>query len=384
MIATILAPELILGKAIGDLKVARDLTQRLRERAEEEGVEWDLVHSFFLLMGGFHVVRVDGSEDDITAPISKDRESPNAQPGRDSAARQSVTHTPHPPRLNTERERLANLPGIVVLTPRRAMQLLWCNLLPRLPNIRADEIKDKSKSSLFVKVVAAVQVAWVTAQVVVRTTRGLPVSQLELVVAAFSACAVLTYLVLIPKPQGVEVAGAPIPIQSSQWEEVLGVCRYDFSGFHLRTIFLPGVPVESLLALSHEGHATIPNDLIAVLWHHHTLGYAVGISTGGILFGAIHVAGWNFEFPTTLEQTIWRVSSVLILALLPLSLFPIFLHNIGRDFHLHDGDQKRVRITQLLALICGIAYTVARLALLVVTFRSLPNNAGGRAREPTE
>lgn len=31
-----------------------------------------------------------------------------------------------------------------------------------------------------------------------------------------------------------------------------------------------------------------------------------------LLFTAIHVAGWNFDFPTMLERTLWRVSSLLL------------------------------------------------------------------------
>jgi hypothetical protein len=35
-----------------------------------------------------------------------------------------------------------------------------------------------------------------------------------------------------------------------------------------------------------------------------------------LLFTAIHVAGWNFDFPTALERTLWRVSSLLLFGII--------------------------------------------------------------------
>jgi hypothetical protein len=42
-----------------------------------------------------------------------------------------------------------------------------------------------------------------------------------------------------------------------------------------------------------------------------------GVAIGGVIFGAIHIAAWNFDFPTSIERTLWRIASVLSTALLP-------------------------------------------------------------------
>lgn len=339
MVVTILAPEMILGKAIGDLMTAGKLTRKLRKRAEDEGVEWSVTHSFFLLMGGFRFEKTTkGSETEPRIDVDK---SPSE---------------------------------IVVLTPGRLKYIVakyenWISLgprvLPRLHKISGEEIKDKSKSNLFVKIVAVIQVVWVTVQVIVRTSRGLPVSQLELVVTAFSACAVLTYIVLIPKPQGVEVPAPSIPVFESQWHTVQG--QWNSGTIHLRSFFIPGLDESE----DREYTGAVANDAICIDEYRDASWHAFGISASGILFGVIHIAGWNFDFPSHTDRMIWRVSSVLIVALLPPSLLPFFWNCYSQTFNLYRISLRRERFAQMFALICGFIYTLARLALLAETFRSL-------------
>jgi len=61
MIATLLAPEIIMSKAIVDLLSATVFQNLLQELAEEDGVPWSLPHTFFANIGGF-AIRFDSSE----------------------------------------------------------------------------------------------------------------------------------------------------------------------------------------------------------------------------------------------------------------------------------------------------------------------------------
>jgi hypothetical protein len=53
MIGTIIAPELLLGKALGDLMSARESRDQMKTYAEKDKVEWSLTHAFYANMGGF-------------------------------------------------------------------------------------------------------------------------------------------------------------------------------------------------------------------------------------------------------------------------------------------------------------------------------------------
>jgi hypothetical protein len=62
MIITIIAPEMIFGKAIGDLASAIYNNKRMKEFIEKDDVDWGLSHSYFANMGGFiiHFPRNEG------------------------------------------------------------------------------------------------------------------------------------------------------------------------------------------------------------------------------------------------------------------------------------------------------------------------------------
>lgn len=53
MLWTILAPELVLSVAVGNLSRARDELLALKTYVEQDGVPWSLTHSLFANMGGF-------------------------------------------------------------------------------------------------------------------------------------------------------------------------------------------------------------------------------------------------------------------------------------------------------------------------------------------
>jgi hypothetical protein len=53
MLATMIAPEYILGKALADLQAAVTSRREMKEYARADGVEWELTHGFFANMGGF-------------------------------------------------------------------------------------------------------------------------------------------------------------------------------------------------------------------------------------------------------------------------------------------------------------------------------------------
>ena len=96
------------------------------------------------------------------------------------------------------------------------------------------------------------------------------------------------------------------------------------------------------------------------------IGYIFFMSVAGVVFGGIHCTGWFFNFPSSDEVILWRVSSAVLTGsafLLPL-LFYLIMETRSSTFG------WLVFVTAVFALTI-IAYVVSRLLLLVEAFISL-------------
>jgi len=237
-------------------------------------------------------------------------------------------------------------------------------VIEKLPDVSANEIHDKSKSNMFIKAVALGQVSWSLIQIVVRINKGLAVSQLEFVTSAFCVCAVITYGFLLAKPQGVEVPLRPLKLRRMDKKE-RQLLHHEL--MPLRGLFVPGLKPIRDFALGR-----IPNDFAddgeITGWTKRNSGtYALGMAVGGTIFGAIHIAGWNLQFPTDTERQWWYYSSILITLLLPLSLYPVILH--GWDKPLPKWAPWAYGAPWFISF--GLIYAIARVFLLVETLRTL-------------
>ena len=80
-----------------------------------------------------------------------------------------------------------------------ASQLLFareCGIIKAIPPIRVEEIDDKNKGDVVVKVLTLVQIVWLIMELAIRAAARLPVSQLEVVTLAFIITSILTYVML--------------------------------------------------------------------------------------------------------------------------------------------------------------------------------------------
>jgi len=96
----------------------------------------------------------------------------------------------------------------------------------------------------------------------------------------------------------------------------------------------------------------------------------------GVIFGGLHCMGWNFSFPTFLEQILWRATSLAI-TVIPLIVAPIdfLLANIKSS----GKFERMVLLTvDLIMTILLFTYVIARLSLLAqapALLRHLPQTA---------
>ena len=93
------------------------------------------------------------------------------------------------------------------------------------------------------------------------------------------------------------------------------------------------------------------------------------MSIVGVVFGGIHCVGWFFDFPSSAEVLLWRVSSTVLTGiafLLPVSF--TFVAFLSGSNSISDRQQDFAAAVFLIML---LVYVVSRLLLLVEAFISL-------------
>ncbi|KAI9766810.1 MAG: hypothetical protein M1840_006285 [Geoglossum simile] len=368
MLITLMLPELLVARAVQDFMLARRSYEEMKEIAEEDGVGWTLTHSFYANMGGF-VLRVDPS-------------SPKSEYHLDAH-------------------------GLFSARSSHAIE--------KLPSIAVEDIEDKSKGDFFVKGTAVVQVFWLVIQVVVRATKHLPISQLEITVLAFSVCAFITYLFSWSKPQDVMrptyIHATKRPPQTISSGGIKNQSNTNMRGGHS---WFRGMLLHTSILMPTDSSLPIPNDIEYCSENFkflHTTPFSFiddGIYLGGMVFGALHCFAWSFHFPTSTERMLWRVAgtaTAVVPLLYPLVFQCVWLMGLKEAFRetvksaesnvQHGTGSYRCLFTQvwnqftlktriaycLLQVITPaltVSYVLSRLFLVVEAFRSLfflPPNA---------
>jgi hypothetical protein len=88
----------------------------------------------------------------------------------------------------------------------------------------------------------------------------------------------------------------------------------------------------------------------------------------GVVFGGIHCVGWFFDFPSSDEATLWRVSSAVLTGIA--FLIPLFFTSFAIFLEISDS-HRRLYFTIAVSTIILLVYVVSRLLLIVEAFISL-------------
>ena len=376
MLGTVLAPELVLAKAMDNLCGSRKMTKSMRAFAREDNVQWTTTHSLYADMGGF-AISYGGAdlEKSVTLQIAMmfpaaERHEPvgisgtGETPGSNSRTilgdyAQKAWEIKWW-RENTEvvqsfmdgrvtQYNLIHLSAVEILRLRAANKI-------RLPPITEDDINDKSKSDTFAKAIAVGQILWNTVQIIARAIQRLPVSQLELAILAFSACAVIIYVLNWKKPKGPQIPHIVRRYNGVVPDAVLSCLRIKLN----EAIVWEPDPIDVIK--KRLSSSPIPNDNGAIGDDWSRFVGFVGAST---VFGALHVVAWNFAFPTRIEQIIWRATSIYITSAVPLMSISFLLTHSTSFYVLFPA------LYDWIELLLVVSYIPARLFLLVEIFRTM-------------
>lgn len=202
-----------------------------------------------------------------------------------------------------------------------------------------DAIDLRSKKSWFEKMLAGGQALWFCANVVSRLASGYPVTPLEDTTIAYTFCGLIASVAWLRCPQDIE---DPFEVDLEVADDATiaavecGYCTAQDSSSSSSSSSRTSYPV------------TAPNGLMMGM---------VCVVLG--LFAAVHIAAWDYPFPSAAEAWVWRCCSV---AMLPLGLLILFY-----------GDRCRSKHWSLAWTAPGLV--LLRLALLTVaatSFRRMP------------
>ncbi|KAF8649498.1 hypothetical protein AX16_005767 [Volvariella volvacea WC 439] len=222
--------------------------------------------------------------------------------------------------------------------------------------IPEEEIKDKAKGDPLSKALAVVQTTWFIVQCIARQTQGLVVTELELVTLAFAALNAITYFLWWHKPLNAQCpmyfkwngqrSTGPSRDRDSGTISEKGLIKRIISDFReyslvvvlwrwlikkpFSAIFLPLIEMllDDEFDEKEKGRKGVGAYYAGKMDMTDKAYLMYASSLIGIFFGGLHLIGWNFSFPTELEQRLWRISSVVITAvpaLLALTAIPLDL-----------------------------------------------------------
>jgi hypothetical protein len=269
------------------------------------------------------------------------------------------------------------------------------------PRISKAEIEDRSKGDAISKGLVIVQTGWFVTQCVARKIQGLPITELELVTVAFAALNFAIYVLWWHKPlnvqRGVRVYKKRMteePVDDGDVEDIVGgwvALRHALSDLPAAIVHGPLSKRESswlarvliwpfLRLFSTMFGEDDPDDLegkrvgtfYPAKWVAETENSSISlVIIITMAFGGIHCIGWTFTFPSSIEQTLWRVASLFITGV-PFVAFSLGLLAHAVDKYLLRTEGKCLLI--VLSLLFSL-YILNRLLLLVLPLlclRSLP------------
>ncbi|KGO43641.1 hypothetical protein PEXP_095430 [Penicillium expansum] len=215
---------------------------------------------------------------------------------------------------------------LYTVTPRNILVFIRAGMIT-CSDFRDEDIQDRAKVDALGIVFTVLQSLWAMCNIVTRAAYSLSISPLELGTVAYVACGICLYGFWWNKPKDMATT-INIALRYSRDdipEEVQRIMDASPQGWvHLRGLPSESTPPPALKDSSGrftfffaDGPARFPSageDSAIQLSHGRKALTAVFATFIAISFSGIHVAGWNFIFPTEAEKIAWRVFTLIAIS----------------------------------------------------------------------
>lgn len=345
-VVTLLFPEIALCVAAHERKTAHLLRKEMRVFVKY--YHWDLTLAYYAVMGGF-VITQEMETTDERERIDHEKNNDAIESVEFQNPGNSIT----PPR-NSQAPHLIRAPQLqrssfgnrCTLTPRGILRLAELGKLPESYTSRT--VDDKSKASFLAKFLVCFQAIWIIIQVGGRYATKLPVTLLELYTVLHTICAVAMYIIWIDKPFDVNQPTF-VPIHLREMSELM---KSDSTYHNPTSIFWYHDYAECLTQRAglgkllfrqlwdwddfKKGGTSFDNlrlllGAYTAMWNGwRKFGWeTVALSLVGLAYGGLHLAAWNYPFPSAAERRLWKISSLLTAGAFSIFSFTVMIGFLG-------------------------------------------------------
>lgn len=214
----------------------------------------------------------------------------------------------------------------LTLTPHGVLQVAnW----RKLPHITSAEVQDKSNANSLAKLLVFWQAFWMIVQVIGRTANRLPVTLLELHTVLHACCALAMYFTWWAKPVDIECPTTVTGLTIEQRRSLEDGAESENPTNPFAKVPGPSSKRDPYLTsragLGKLMYLYLSDEKNVLREYFEVIGFAyqtlwasrkriwregLSISVVGLFYGGVHLAAWNYQFPTPAEQILWQVSSL--------------------------------------------------------------------------
>ncbi|OAQ65857.1 hypothetical protein VFPPC_07494 [Pochonia chlamydosporia 170] len=201
---------------------------------------------------------------------------------------------------------LAPLAGDLWVLDANQLLYAWeAGIISELPDYDDDDLDDRNKGDVVVKVLAIVQILWFVVQVIFRLADKLPTTQLEILTFSYAVCTVAAYFLLMGQTKDTQYSVTLYAARYAMPHELLRLAVMGPTDFGptRKFVWIPNTAIHA--APDRKPFSTV-RDLAGVS------------SVSLVVLGGLHCLAWKNEFPTKTEWIYWNVASVLTGAVFPI------------------------------------------------------------------
>ncbi|KIW22287.1 uncharacterized protein PV07_12188 [Cladophialophora immunda] len=241
--------------------------------------------------------------------------------------------------------------NIWILDSKQLALARRCGVIRKLPSIESNEIQDKSKSDGLMRLLALIQVLWLAIHLISRRIADIPSTPLEISTVAFSSCAFIIYMAEWPKPKDVGIPfyfDTSTTVSPATFATIARAAPISF--LQTRRYYIPESVVHQVVdgrfEKKHIDRLMVLSSILSIT-----------------AFGGIHLFAWGLEFPTSVEQLLWRMSALTVAIAPTISALLVLLESVLL--------QRTDKMSRWSVAVLAPLYLASRVYIMVESFRSL-------------